>query len=515
MQITLLSYRGHIRNWKALGSALKVDETLTREDREREILIKGYQKWGLDLPHHLYGMFAFALKEDERIVAFRDQFGTKPFYYYVTDDGKLLFGTYIKDILTQPGFCKVLNEEALQHYLTLTYVGGEDTFFKGIKKLMPGHCLTFAGGHLSVQQYWMPEFTPDITKTPEEYADEIHHTLAKIMEEMDEEETDAFLSSGVDSSYILAMSKAARADTCGYADKKFDESALAEQTSHMLGRPINRYLITPESYFSEVPTFCKNAELPLGDASAVVYSIACRQVARHAKVCYSGEGSDEFFGGYRMYQNAQRYKDHLHEFYAGNTMIMNEEEKKELLLRYEDGQRPVDLVRNTYKTMGDLDPLAKMMRIDMELWLEGDIYLNVDKMSAACGLEVRMPLTDMRMFRLASRIPSEYKVTADENKLVFRMAAGKVLPEEVAFRKKLGFIVPIRYWLADPQYNGGVKEKLFGKSAEKFFRMDKLRSLFDAYLAGNSDLWRKIWTIYIFLEWYDIYFGEECAKEAV
>ncbi len=510
MEIRILEYRGHIRNWKKLCEELGIPQDLSRSEREREIILNGYKKWGTDIGNHIYGSFAFVLKDNEKTVAVRDQFGTKTLYYYLTDEGELLCGSYIRKIISQPGFRKELNKETLQNYLTLTYAGGEDTFFKGMKKLMPGHCLVYENGKLEILTYWEPEFHPDNSKTIEEYAEELNNTLREIMEEMKDDEAQALLSSGVDSSYILAVSGAKVANTCGYADKRFDESQQAEETAKLFGAKLNRAEITPEEFFAEIPHFCENVEQPLGDASGIVYAIACRSIAeRNVKTCYSGEGSDEFFGGYRMYQNAERYKEHLHEFYAGNTMIMKEEDKKELLLDYKEGMHPVTLLRDIYEKISDYDPLSKMLRIDISLWLEGDIYLNVDKMSDACGLEVLMPLTDVRIFDIASRIPPEYKVTDKESKLVLRMAANKVLPDEVAFRKKIGFVVPIRYWLADEKYNEDVRKKLFGESAAKFFRKETLEQIYNDYVQGNSDLWRKIWTIYIFLKWYEIYFCGE------
>lgn len=250
----------------------------------------------------------------------------------------------------------------------------------------------------------------------------------------------------------------------------------------------------------------ENMEQPLADASAIVFAIGCRAAAEHTKICYSGEGSDEFFGGYNMYRNAERYGDNLKNFYVGNTNIMKEDEKQRILQNYNPNMLPVNLVKYIYDETEGLDPLTKMSDVDIQLWLEGDIYLNVDKMSTAAGLEIRMPLTDRRIFDIASRMPSEYKVNDVTNKAAFRTAAAKVLPEEIAFRKKLGFIVPIRIWLADERYNEDVRAKFRSESAAKFFRVDEIQAIFDDYIAGNSDNWRKIWTIYTFLVWYDIYF---------
>ena len=505
----LLEYRGHIRNYRELCEELGLDKNLSREERENQIIVAGYNKWKYELPNHLYGMFAFAVEDGDEVYCARDQFGTKPYYYYVTEDNRLLHGTFIKDIISDKGFKKELNEDMLQIYLSLTYVAGEDTFFKGLKKLMPGRYLVWKDGKLEITRYFEPQFIPDESKTLTEWADEIHSTLLKVMPEVkdDDEVAESFLSGGVDSSYVFAVSDAKMSDSCGYDDERFDESGLAKQTADLLGRENSRCLITPEMYFEEVPYVMEYMEQPLGDASAIVFSIACKATAEHTKLCYSGEGSDEFFGGYNMYRNAERYGDNLKTFYVGNTNIMKEDEKKELLNNYKEDVLPINLVKDIYDRTEGLDPLSKMSDVDIQIWLEGDIYLNVDKMSTAAGLEIRMPLTDRRIFDIASRMPSEFKVNETQNKVAFRTAAAKVLPDEIAFRKKLGFIVPIRIWMADERYNKDVREKLFGESSKKFFNQDKVKEIFDDYVGGNSDNWRKIWTLYTFLVWYDIYFG--------
>ena len=516
------TYRGHIRNWKALCEELKIEgaKTMSREEREPVILQRAYEEWGHDMGMHMHGMFAFAIWDGEKqeLFCLRDPFGTKPFYYYLTEEGKLLYGTMIRDILRDPAYHKELNEDMLQIFLSLTYVAGEDTFFKGIKKLMPGRYLVWkpasdnaeAGGSVEITRYFVPTFCPDEEPALEDWADEIHTTLQEIMKEVkdEDEKADSFLSGGVDSSYVLAMSDAQMTDSCGYDEPRFDESGLAKQTADLLGRGFSRCRITPEEYFAIVPYVMENMEQPLGDASAIAFTLGCLATAKHTKLCYSGEGSDEFFGGYNMYRNAPRYGDNLNNFYVGNTNIMKEEEKEKILLRYDPENLPINLVKDIYEETEGLDPLAKMSDVDIQIWLEGDIYLNVDKMSTAAGLEIRMPLTDRRIFDIASRMPSRFKVNEEQNKVAFRTAAAKVLPEEIAFRKKLGFIVPIRIWLADERYNADVRARLTGSSAAKFFRTEELQAIYDEYVGGNSDLWRKIWTIYTFLVWYDIYFAD-------
>lgn len=507
---SIIDYRGHIRNWKQLCEELEIADSLAREEREREIVLKAYEKWGHDVADHIYGMFAFAINDEaeNKIFAVRDQFGTKPFYYYVTADNRLLCGTYIRPIMEQEGFVKELNEKMLQIYLTLTYVAGEETFFKGLKKLMPGHWLEFKDGKLTVERYWTPSFAPDKTKSLDDWADDIHSTLAHIMTEVKEpnEVAESFLSGGVDSSYVLAMSDAKRADSCGYDEERFDESRVAAKTAELLGVEHSVAKIQPKDFFGIVPYVMYNMEQPLGDASAIVFTLGCLATAKHTKLCYSGEGADEFFGGYNMYRNAERYGDDLKNFYVGNTNIMKEELKERILQNYDPTVLPINLVKHIYDETEGLDPLTKMSDVDIQIWLEGDIYLNVDKMSTAAGLEIRMPLTDRRIFDIASRMPSEYKVNDENNKVAFRTAATKVLPEEIAFRKKLGFIVPVRLWLADERYNSDVVAKFHSEAAAKFFKLDEINAIYDEYVGGNSDNWRMVWTIYTFLVWYEEYF---------
>lgn len=507
---SIIDYRGHIRNWKQLCEELEIADSLAREERERKIVLKAYEKWGHDVADHIYGMFAFAINDEaeNKIFAVRDQFGTKPFYYYVTADNRLLCGTYIRPIMEQEGFVKELNEKMLQIYLTLTYVAGEETFFKGLKKLMPGHWLEFKDRKLTVERYWTPSFAPDKTKSLDDWADEIHSTLAHIMTDVKEpnEVAESFLSGGVDSSYVLAMSDAKRADSCGYDEERFDESRVAAKTAELLGVEHSVAKIQPKDFFGIVPYVMYNMEQPLGDASAIVFTLGCLATAKHTKLCYSGEGADEFFGGYNMYRNAERYGDDLKNFYVGNTNIMKEELKERILRNYDPTVLPINLVKHIYDETEGLDPLTKMSDVDIQIWLEGDIYLNVDKMSTAAGLEIRMPLTDRRIFDIASRMPSEYKVNDENNKVAFRTAAAKVLPEEIAFRKKLGFIVPVRLWLADERYNSDVVTKFHSEAAAKFFKLDEINAIYDEYVGGNSDNWRMVWTIYTFLVWYEEYF---------
>lgn len=515
----LKTYRGHIRNWKSLCEELGVSQDLSREERENAILVKAYEKWGVDVANHLVGMFAFAIEDGDRTVCVRDHFGTKPFYYYVTADGKLLYGTYIRDILGQEGCVKEFDKDMLQIYLNFTYIPGDHTMFKGIKKLLPGHTLTFQNGEVTISRYFKPEYHPESGKNLEDWANEISDTMKQIMTEVKtaDETAYSFLSSGVDSSYVLAISDAVSAASIGYDDDSlgevatyngvhYNEADLAAVTAEKFGRKFSKKTVYADEYFNEIPFVMENMEMPLGDASAVTFSLGYRAAAEGTKLCYSGEGADEFFCGYNAYRNPVNFDKVRNKKYIGSTNIMHEDEKQRLLKYYNPEMQPFNMVEAIYDDNKDATEQEVMSMIDIINFLEGDIYLNVDKISTANNLEVRMPMTDIRMFDIASRMPIEYKIDEEQNKIALRTAAAKVLPEEIAFRKKLGFVVPVRFWLSKEPYASKIREKFTSATAEKFFHTEELEKILDEYIGGNSNLWLKTYVIYAFLVWYDIYF---------
>ena len=313
---------------------------------------------------------------------------------------------------------------------------------------------------------------------------------------------ESFLSGGVDSSYLLAAGDAAAANTVGYEESGFDESDLAQHTAELLGKDFHVTKIGAQEYFDRIPMVIDKMGQPLGDASAVAFSIGCAAVREHAHVVYSGEGIDEFFGGY----NAHRRDIPKEWTYLTCSHIMSEDFIKTLLLDYDENVCAVDPVALLWKEVQGQNPLAQKLTIDISLWLEGDIYLNTDRTSTACGVELHTPFSDLRLFNVARKIPASYQFDGEQNKVVFRKAASDKLPEEVAFRKKVGFPVPIRMWMKNECYNRPIEEKLFGATSAKFFRLDTLRDMWTRYLGGEEFLWNRLYAIYVFLLWYDLKF---------
>ncbi len=500
-------FSGYIRNFKKLCAELDIAADLSREKREEEIVIKAYEKWGVKLTDHIFGAFAIGVydAESDKLYVIRDQVGQKQMFYAVIG-GELVYSGDIDEIVKTEGFEKRLNKTMLQQYLFYGYPIGEETFYEDVFKLMPGCYIEWDGKTAQVSRYFKPEFMPDAAKTADEWAAEIEKVVDEIL---GEESGDAqlpykesFLSGGVDSSYLFAASDAVCANTIGYEESGFDESALARLTAEVLGKDFRVKMIAPEEYFSRIPTVIDKMGQPLGDASAVAFSIGCTAVREHAKVVYSGEGIDEFFGGY----NAHKRKLPSDWTYLTCSHIMSNEVVKSLMLDYDETVDPAAPVAELWKSVQGQDELAQKLTIDISLWLEGDIYLNTDRTSTACGVELHTPFSDLRLFNVASKIPAEYKFFEDQNKYAFRKAAASKLPDEVAFRKKVGFAVPIRKWLANAQFNLPIAEKLFGETSQKFFNQAQLRDMWTNYLAGEETLWNRIYAIYAFLLWYDLKF---------
>ncbi len=500
-------FSGYIRNWKKLCSELDISNDLSRSEREKEILEKAYAKWNMQMMDHLNGMFAFAIidKSINKLFCVRDHVGQKQMFYSVIN-GEFVCSGDINEIVSHEGFKKILNKRMLQQYLFYGYPIGEETFYEGVYKLMPGHFAEWNGSEVKTVRYWKPCFEPDASKSVDEWADEIKNIVEEILDEERQDKEvpykESFLSGGVDSSYLLAAGDAAAANTVGYEESGFDESALARHTAEVLGKGFNVKMIGPGEYFDRIPTVIDKMGQPLGDASAVAFSIGCAAVKEHCDVVYSGEGIDEFFGGYNSHKNPLKEGW----TYLTCSHIMSEEVVKSVMLDFDENVKAVDPVKSLWEEVQGQDELSQKLTIDISLWLEGDIYLNTDRTSTACGIELHTPFSDRRLFDVARKIPGEYKFMNDQNKYVFRKAASSKLPDEVAFRKKVGFAVPIRKWLANAQYNQPIADKLMGSTSQKFFNQDVIKDMWDRYLAGEEFLWSRIYAVYAFLIWYDLKF---------
>ena len=533
-------FNGEIYNYRALTDELTALGHTFATHTDTEVLLHGWEQWGRELLPRLRGMFAFALWDCRARALFcaRDMFGIKPLYYCRCADGTLLFASEIKAFLDHPSFTKRFNAAQLPLYLSCQYSPGRETFFTGVEKLLPGHFLEFSDGIVRTTRWVQPLFLPgEVPVSPAEVESVLRDSAAA--HKVADVEVAGFLSGGVDSAYITALAKPARTYTISYAEPRYDESFPARALARSLGLRSRVRRITPGEFWDAVPAVQYHMDEPLADAAAVALYFLNREAARDVKVCLSGEGADELFGGYNIYRDpftAQWYDRlppwlrgglgaaagllppapgvnflvrrgaDLQERYFGPTALMTEREKRRLLADYDGDGDPMYLTEAIWDMTDGLDPVSRMQQVDLNLWLPGDILLKADKMSMAHSVELRVPFLDRDVFALAAALPAGAKASAHMTKIALRQAAVRTLPPAAAARKKLGFPVPVRDWLRQEPYTSRVRAAFARPAATQFFKPRVLHSMLNRHLHGG-DCWRQIWCVYSFLIWYEQFFG--------
>ncbi|MCL2530877.1 MAG: asparagine synthase (glutamine-hydrolyzing) [Oscillospiraceae bacterium] len=492
--------------------------------------------------------FACAIYDaaQQQLVLARDHFGAKPLYYTMLD-GQLAFATEIKALLAA-GAPKQLNELALEQYLTFQYSVLEETFFKGIFKLLPGHCLVFAQGEIAVHEYWDAQFSPDDNAQLDDLADDIEQiTQASIAQQAQVQ--GSFLSSGVDSSYIVASSRVPNTFTVGFdTGAYYNEATYAKELSDKLGLQHHNMLVPAQDYFAALPRMLWHADEPLADPAHMALHFVSELASEHVKEVFSGEGPDEFFGGYHVYREPLslrhltrlpmplrrllgklasrllptgmkgrgyfiRGAQTVEQRFVGDAKIFSDAERKALLLRHA-GSTAQDVTAPHYARVQHLDDTTKMQYLDIKLWLDGDILNGAEKITAAHGLQIHTPLLTRELFDIAARTPTKYRMSLADTKIAFRHAAKRKLPPEVAQKRKLGFPVPLRVWLREEQWANTVREAFASPTAQAYFNTGELLRLVDQHAAGKFDHSRKIWTVYCFLIWYREFLNERLGTRS-
>lgn len=409
---------------------------------------------------------------------------------------------------------------------------------------MPSHCLTFHNKELNIKRYWEPEFDADESKTLDDWINEIDDAMHDSVEhhKISDVEVGSFLSSGVDSSYVAATFNGDKTFTVGFDYEKYNEINYAKALSDKIKIDNYSKLVSSEEYWAAIPKIQYHMDEPLADPAAIALYFVSQTASKHVKVALSGEGADEFFGGYNIYREPHdlagfqklplglrkglaacakhipfkfkgknfliRASKPVEERFIGNAFMFNEEERRRVLKNPTGKYNHTELTKPFYDKVKDKDDVTKMQYIDINFWLIGDILLKADKMSMAHSLEVRVPFLDREVFDVARHIPTKYKVNAQNTKYAMRMAAHRYLPDMVAEKKKLGFPVPIRIWLKDEKYYNIIKKAFTSDAAKKYFNTDTLINYLDEHKEGKADNSRKIWTVYMFLVWYNDYFGD-------
>ena len=533
-------FNGEIYNYLDLKKDLIDKGHIFKTNSDTEVLVHGYEEWKTDLPKYLRGMFAFAIydKNNKELFLARDNFGIKPLYYANMND-TFMFASEIKAFLDVPEFKKEFNEDILEAYLEFSFVPTNETFFKNVYRLDAGMSLLYKDGDIKLNKYFKLDFNEknmsyedavlDISNVMSESVNK--HLLADV-------EVGSFLSSGIDSSYIVSLAKSSKTYTVGYDIPKYDEIKYAKDLADKLKIKNVSKVITKDEYMNVIPDIMYYLDEPTSDPAAISLYFVAKLASKDLKVVLSGEGADEFFGGYNYYREEVDYKfynkipyfirhfvgkvasifpeqrglnflvrrgEKLENSYIGvNRNLSKKMANKVLKKKYP--LEAIDVTRDIYKEFASKSNIDKMQAIDINFWLMKDILLKADRMTMASGLEGRVPFIDKEVFKVASSLPFDYKVTKENTKVALRDAAKKVIPTEAYKKKKLGFPVPIREWMKDEDVYTEIKNTFNSEVANQYFNVKQINKLLDLHYQNKKDNYRKVWTIYCFLKWYEVFF---------
>jgi asparagine synthase (glutamine-hydrolysing) len=548
-------FNGEIYNYQQLIPELQALGHVFHTKSDTEVIVHAWESWGADCVKRFRGMFAFALWDRNRQTFFlaRDRLGVKPMYYAILDDGTLLFGSELKSVLAHGGLRRDMDPMAVEEYFALGYVAEPRTIFRQALKLSPGHTLTVRHGQPAQAPvaYWDVRFTLNNPVSLQDAQAELMERLRESvrLRMIAEVPLGAFLSGGVDSSAVVAVMAGLSGEpvnTCsiGFDDPSFNESEFAQmvadryQTNHRLE-------VVKSDDFDLIDTLAHLYDEPYADSSAIPTYRVCELARKHVTVALSGDGGDESFGGYRRYRlhmMEERMRSSIPaglrrpvfglmgrlypkadwaprmfrakttfeglarnsvEAYFHSVSILRNPMREALFSpRFNAalaGYNAMEVFDRHAAQAGTDDPLALVQYLDLKTYLVGDINTKVDRASMAHSLEVREPLMDHELVEWLGTLPSSLKIQGQEGKYLFKKAMEPHLPNEVLYRPKMGFSVPLARWFRGP-LKQRVRDAVLGESLAStgWFNRAYLTHLVDAHQSGARDYSAPLWTLVMF-----------------
>lgn len=541
----IISFNGEIYNYLDLKHELEYMGYKFKTKSDTEVLLNGYHCYGKNILNKLRGMFSFVIwdKNNKELFGARDFFGIKPLYYYKNKEN-FLFASEIKAFFKHKDFKKEFNENILPNYLNFGFAPTKETFFKNVHSLEPGHYFIYKDGKLKIKRYFVITFDEKL-KTIEEFSEKISGVIKEsvLKHKIGDVPIGAFLSGGLDSSYIVSLARPKITFTIGYKEEKYSEALRSKRFAKQLNLDNKCKLVNKEEYFKYLYKALYHMDEPLSDPSIVSLYILSKEAKKHVKVILSGEGADEFFGGYNYYKMYYGYKfydkipflirniiskmcllmpnikgknflirrgEKLENHYIGVSRIFDEVENQKILNKKYNSPLNKKLTKKIYLKMKNKSKVSTMQAIDINFWFVKDILQKADKMSMANSIELRVPFVDKEVFNIARKLPEYAKVNKDTTKIAFRKACSKILDTSYCNYKKLGFPVPLREWMKERDIYLKIKNEFESNTSKSFFNTQKIIKLLNDTYLGIRDSYKKVWTIYVFLIWYDLFFKNNC-----
>jgi asparagine synthase (glutamine-hydrolysing) len=531
-------YNGEVYNYKELTSYLVAKGHRFTTASDTEVIVHLYEEFGAECVKQLRGMFSFALWDDheQSLLLARDRVGIKPMYYCQTADS-LLFASEIKAILADSSIPREVEPQAIDRFLTFFYAPGDQTVFKNIRKLEPGHYLLARNGEVKVSRYWDLVFEKkhrSFAAAAEDLENLLSHTVRDHM--ISDVPVGVLLSGGVDSSGVLSFAventtKPVDTFTVGFDGGCTDERPYARMVASIYGARNYEITITPQSFWDFLPKYVWHMEEPVCEPPAIALYYVSKLARERVTVLLSGEGGDEAFAGYPSYRNfvwleklkkwlgpmaspvgslvaasfpgngQTRYgkygpllqtslEDYYYSHSSGPYQFFNrnfsELYTSDFLATIGQGIR-ADMAKNCFSRVQSLDPLDRMLYVDTKTWLPDDLLIKADKMTMANSLELRVPLLDHQVLEFAASLPASYKLNGTSTKHILKKALAKRLPKQILKRKKSGFPVPYAAWL-NHELRPAVSEILLDREtlARGYFKRKSIESLLQSSSTGRN-----------------------------
>ncbi|MDQ0224507.1 asparagine synthase (glutamine-hydrolyzing) [Metabacillus niabensis] len=538
----MIVFNGEIYNHTELREWLKQIGVDCETNSDTEVLVALYATIGSEVVERIRGMFSFLIWDsvEKTLFGARDHFGIKPLYYMDRQDG-LFFASENKSLLPFINSYQ-LNEQSLQHYFAFQYVPEPSTMDTIIQKIPPGHYFVknINEKGLKLTPYFKPRLQPKSFTHEVDEMKKIRKTLTESVEKhmRSDVPVGAFLSGGVDSTIIVSLAKRIQPKlktfTVGFEYEKYSEVDVARKTADILGTDHTTVLIQPDEFIKELPQIIWHMDDPVADPAAIPLYFIAREARKNVTVVLSGEGADELFAGYNIYKepsdlamwryipsmmkkillsSSSRIPDgvkgksfiyrgctSISDRYIGNAHIFKELDMAQLF-KFSLTTNFHHVTEPIFKTLGDLDDVAKMQAIDLHTWLRGDILTKADRMTMANSLELRVPFLDKEVFQVASKLPTSSKINNGETKWILREAFKELIPEHIVNRRKLGFPVPIRIWLKNELYDWTVT-LVNDSPTDNILNKQYIKQLLSDHAKGKNDNSRKLWTVITFLLWH-------------
>lgn len=540
----VIVFNGEVYNYKELRQDLQGNGVKFKTTSDTEVILKGYLKYGKSILSKLRGMFAFAIFHKNKVFMARDHFGIKPLYYGFNDKGEFIFGSELKALISNKFFSPRLNNNSLFSYLELQHVCGEDTMIEGIKRLKNGHYLEISNIEDSLYPITGEYFQFQMSNDKITNLDDAVYMIRKAVHNSVELHKNAdvkvgtFLSGGIDSSYITALTKPEMSFSVGFSEEegKFDESGLAKKLCEILGIKLNRLIIDKNEVLENLDDIIYHLDEPQANLSSIPLYFLSKLARENATVVLSGEGADEFFGGYDLYREDSAIEKYLKlpknlrkglkgaskilpdsslkrrmekgalepkDLFVGEANISSPSEVRDILSnRYKEGMEARQFTSKFFK---NVDELSGKQLVDLNSFMQYDILLKGDRMSMAHSLELRVPFLDLEVWSVARRLSSDLKVRGNVTKFALREAAKEVLPEEWYTRPKKGFPVPFRDFLKEDNFYNKFYEVLSSELCDDFFDRSAVLDMLKEHKDGVKRNHRRLYSYYVFLVWYDLY----------